>query len=200
MGCDCQKPSEETDLYTSRVTQSDLKISSLSIPLEEQIDENHSDSIPQELSKLIRKKFEKQSKVRIKFIPITPDEFNSIQNRNENAQEIINQYTPQINQINYENDVKYLNIPPIKILDPEGGSQYYYGGFNSKGECHGKGIWIKDYDIYIGNFKNDQFCGTGLFISEKGDYYFGQWKNSMCEGNGNLKDKNNLVNEVKFKN
>ena len=200
MGCECQQPSEETDLYTSRLTKSDLKISSLSIPLEEQIDENESDSIPLELHKLIKKKFGKQSKVQIKFIPITLEEFNSVQNRNENAQLIINQYSPQINQINYENDVKYRNIPPIKILDPEGGAQYYYGGFNSKGECHGKGIWIKDYDIYIGNFKNDQFHGNGLFISESGDYYFGQWKNSMCEGKGNLIVKNKLIIDGNFKN
>ena len=41
----------------------------------------------------------------------------------------------------------------IRVLDLDGGSQYYQGGYNSKGECHGKGIWIRDYDIYIGNFR-----------------------------------------------
>ena len=75
---------------------------------------------------------------------------------------ILENHRPELDIIDYEYDVKYRDMPPIKVLDPEGGSQYYQGGFNKKGECHGKGIWIRDYDIYIGNFKNDQFHGKGL--------------------------------------
>ena len=197
MGCECAKKPDEADLYTSRDTKNDLKISSLSLPEEEQIQYQ---TIPSDLYSLIKSKFKKQSSVPIKFLQITPEEFASAQNRNANAKEIIDLYTDDLNQINYELDVKYRDMPPIKILDPEGGSQYYQGGFNKKGECHGKGIWIKDYDMYIGNFKNDQFDGMGLYISENGDYYFGQWKNSMCEGTGNLTVKNKLVNKGNFKN
>ena len=201
MGCECEKKPDESDLYTARVTKSDLKLSSLSIPLDEQIeDNNESLSIPNEFYNLLKKKFQRLSTVPIKFLPITIEEFASIQNRNKNATEIINHYSLELNDINYEVDVKYKNIPPLKVLDPDGGSQYYYGGFNSKGECHGKGIWIKDYDIYMGNFKNDQFYGKGLFISENGDYYLGQWKNSLCDGSGDLIVKNKLVNHGNFKN
>ena len=198
MGCECNKQPEEKDLYTSREIKNDLKITSLSLPEEEQIIQF--ESIPLELSLLIKKKLQKQSFSQIKFYPITPEEFESILFRNSYAKKIIEQFTPELDQINYEVDAKYINIPPIRVLDLEGGSQYYQGGFNPKGECHGKGIWIKDYDIYIGNFKNDQFYGKGLYISENGDYYFGQWKNSMCDGKGNLTVKNKLVNKGNFKN
>ena len=198
MGCECNKQPEEKDLYTSREIKNDLKITSLSLPEEEQIVQF--ESIPLELSLLIKKKLQKQSFSQIKFYPITPEEFESILFRNSYAKNIIEQFTPELDQINYEVDAKYINIPPIRVLDLEGGSQYYQGGFNPKGECHGKGIWIKDYDIYIGNFKNDQFYGKGLYISENGDYYFGQWKNSMCDGEGNLIVKNKLVNKGNFKN
>ena len=198
MGCECNKQPEEKDLYTIREIKNDLKITSLSLPEEEQIVQF--ESIPLELSLLIKKKLQKQSFSKIKFYQITPEEFESILFRNSYAKKIIEQFTPELDQINYEVDAKYINIPPIRVLDLEGGSQYYQGGFNPKGECHGKGIWIKDYDIYIGNFKNDQFYGKGLYISENGDYYFGQWKNSMCDGEGNLTVKNKLVNKGNFKN
>ena len=197
MGCECLQKNDEMDLYTSKIIPEDLKTNIISIPEEDQIE---SKSMPLELSLLIKSKFNKVNKTPIKFISITSEEFIDIQNRNTYAKEIINQYTPQLNQINYENDVKYQNIPPIRVIDPEGGSQYYQGGYNSRGECHGKGIWIRDYDIYIGNFRNDQFFGQGLFITERGDYYFGLWKNSMCEGNGNLVVKNKLINNGNFKN
>ena len=96
--------------------------------------------------------------------------------------------------------MKYKDINPIKVLDPEGGIQYYKGGFNSQGQCHGRGIWIKDYNIYIGNFKNDEFNGTGLFITQLGDYYFGNWKNSKCNGYGSLMMDKKLVYQGTFKN
>ena len=197
MGCECNKQPEERDLYTSREIKEDLKLSSLYLPEEEQI---QFDTIPLELTLQIKKKFQKQNSLPIKFYPIAPEEFESILFTNSNAKKLIELYTPEIDQINYEVDAKYINIPPIRVLDLDGGSQYYQGGFNTKGECHGKGIWIKDYDIYIGNFKNDQFYGKGLFISQNGDYYFGQWKNSMCEGEGNLTVKNKFVNKGNFKN
>ena len=159
MGCECANQASDKDLYTSKVSPDDIKISTLSLPEEEKI-----------------------------------------QNRNEYFSQIINKFTPQLDQIEYENDVKYRDIPPIKVLDPNGGSQYYQGGFNQKGQCHGKGIWIKDYDIYLGNFRNDEFYGKGLYISEHGEYYFGEWKNSLCNGLGNLTINNKLIYDGNFKN
>ena len=168
MGCECLQKNDEADLYTSKITPENLKINIISIPEEDQIE---SKSMPLELSLLIKSKFNKVNKTPIKFISITSEEFIDIQNRNTYAKEIINQYTPQLNQINYENDVKYQNIPPIRVIDPEGGSQYYQGGYNSRGECHGKGIWIRDYDIYIGNFRNDQLINNGNFKNGKREGY-----------------------------
>ena len=80
-------------------------------------------------------------------------------------------YAPKIDIIDYEEDVFYKNVNPIKVIDNENLTQYYFGGFNKKGQCHGKGIWVKDFNVYVGNFKNDEFHGTGLFITEQGDYY-----------------------------
>lgn len=197
MGCECANQAEDKDLYTSKVPKEDLKISTLTLPEEEKI---QFPSFPSELLRLIKSKLNKMSQKQIKFIPITPEEFISVQNRNEFASQIINKFTPQLNEIEYENDVKYKDIPPIKVLDPNGGSQYYQGGFNQKGQCHGKGIWIKDYDIYLGNFRNDEFFGKGLYISEHGEYYFGQWKNSMCDGVGDLIVDKKLSYQGNFKN
>ena len=197
MGCECANEANDTDLYTAKVLPNDLKLNTLSLPEDEKI---QSPSFPYELSRLIKTKLNKISQTPIKFIPITVEEFNSIQNRNTFAPEIIKLFTSQLDQIEYENDVKYRDIPPIKVLDPNGGSQYYQGGFNQKGQCHGKGIWVKDYDIYIGNFRNDEFYGKGLYISEHGEYYFGQWKNSMCDGVGNLNIDKKFRYEGNFKN
>ena len=63
-------------------------------------------------------------------------------------------------------------------MDGENNTQYYNFNFssNDKGQVHGWGIWIKDFNIYIGNFKNDNVNGTGVFINEQGDYYLGKWK------------------------
>ena len=72
---------------------------------------------------------------------------------------------------------KYVNEKP-KI------EQYYQGSFDSEGKAHGKGIWIKNSNIYFGNFSNDKFNGKGLFINTKGNYYFGEWKDNKIEGKG----------------
>lgn len=196
MGCECDNHSKDLDLDTSKIPPNELQIASLSLPEEEKID---SSSFPYELSHLIKSKLNTTSQTPIKFMPITEEEFNSIQERNTYAPEIIKNYASQLDEIEYENDIQYKDIPPIKVIDPNGGSQYYHGGFNRKGQCHGKGIWIKDYDIYLGNFRNDQFFGKGLYISEQGEYYFGEWKNSMYDGVGNLTIDKKLSYNGNFK-
>ena len=103
-------------------------------------------------------------------------------------------------EIEYEPDVKYRNINAIKVMDPEGGVQYYKGGYNNEGQCHGEGIWIKDNNIYIGNFRNDNFHGIGLFITAEGDYYFGEWENSQCNGYGSLMMDQKLEYQGDFRN
>ena len=195
MGCECPGRTDDKDLLTSR--DNEVIKSRVSFPEDEEIE---NETINPELKKAINSKLRRNRLVPPKFFEISEEEFSSLINRNCFAEEIIKLYNPQIEQIEYENDVKYKDINPIKVLDPEGGIQYYKGGFNKNGQCHGKGIWIKDYDIYIGNFRNDEFYGIGLFITEQGNYYFGQWKNSQCNGYGSLMMDKKLVYQGNFKN
>ena len=195
MGCQYPTNKEDNDLTTSKAEN--LENNQEFLPDNEMIE---SSSLSPELNHALRHKFNNQSLVPIKFFGITEEEFTEILNRNLLADNIIKLYTPQLDEIEYEIDVKFRDVPPIKILDPQGGIQYYKGGFNRQGQCHGKGIWIKDYDIYIGNFRNDEFHGTGLFITEQGDYYFGNWKNSQCNGYGSLMMDKKLVYQGNFKN
>ena len=129
MGCECDNHSKDLDLDTSKIPPNELQIASLSLPEEEKID---SSSFPYELSHLIKSKLNTTSQTPIKFMPITEEEFNSIQERNTYAPEIIKNYASQLDEIEYENDIQYKDIPPIKVIDPNGGSQYYHGGFNRK--------------------------------------------------------------------
>lgn len=196
MGCEYPNHLGDNDLFTSKAEN--MQINGMSLPENEII--QSSSTIPLDLKNAIKFKLSKQSLINPKFFEISDEEFMSIFNRNELAQEIIKLYSPQLDQIEYEIDVKYKDISPIKVLDPEGGIQYYKGNFNKQGQCHGKGIWIKDYNIYMGNFRNDEFYGTGLFINEQGYYYFGQWKNSQCNGYGSLMMDQKLVYQGNFKN
>ena len=193
MGCEHPNHVEDKDLNTSQ--NENLQLNTL--PENEEIESN---SFPSELNHALRNKYRQISITPIKFFEISDDEFNSILNRNIFVQDILKLYSPQINEIEYELDIKFKDINPIKVLDPEGGIQYYKGSFNKEGKCHGKGIWIKDYNIYSGNFRNDEFHGIGLFIAEHGDYYFGQWKNSQCNGYGSLMIDKKLVYQGNFKN
>ena len=193
MGCQYSNNIEDNDLYTSKAEDDDK----LYLPENEEIQYT---SLPRELSNAIKNKFTNKNYISPKFFEISEEEFSSILNRNIYAKEIIKLFLPKIEEIEYELDVKYKNVNPIKVLDPEGGIQYYKGGFNSQGQCQGKGIWIKDNNIYIGNFRKDEFYGTGLFITEQGYYYFGQWKNSQCNGLGSLIMDKKLIYQGSFKN
>lgn len=195
MGCECIHDKGDQDLLTSKADK--FRESRISIPEDEEVEII---SIPQDLSNIINKKLRRKTRVPPKFFGISEDDFTSILNRNCFAEPIIKLYSSQIDAIDYEIDVKYKDVTPIKVLDPEGGIQYYKGGFNKDGQCHGKGIWIKDYNIYIGNFRNDEFHGVGLFINEQGDYYFGQWKNSQCNGFGSIMMEKKLVYQGNFAN
>ena len=163
-------------------TIGDLRITK--IPPPEIINEGY-DYITPELNILLKKKFRKQG-IKIKFTEITTEEFDLAFNHNYFANEIYNLYKSKLDLIKYEEDIFYKNINPIKITDNENNIQYFKGGFNKQGQAHGFGIWIKDFNIYIGNFKNDEFDGTGLFVNSQGDYYFGQWKNNNYDGYGSL--------------
>ena len=142
--------------------------------------------IPADLNFALKMKLRKLCGIRAKYYEISVEEFFSALNHNYFAKDIIKMYESKIDLIEFEEDVYYKDMNPVKVIDNENGTQYYYGGYNKKGQCHGKGIWVKDFNIYIGNFTNDAFDGTGLFITEQGDYYFGQWKNSEYNVYGSL--------------
>ena len=195
MGCEYPNNTERNDLLKAEAENSE---NNQKILFDNEMIEIS--SLSPELNHAIKYKFDKQNLFPIKYFEITNEEFTSILNRNLLAENIIKLYAPQIDEIEYEIDIKYRDAPPIKILDPQGGIQYYKGSFNRQGQCHGKGIWIKDYNIYIGNFRNDEFYGIGLFITEQGNYYFGNWKNSQCNGYGSLMIDEKLVYQGNFKN
>ena len=182
MGCENPTSKEDLDIILTKGTIGDLRITK--IPPPEIINEGY-DYITPELNILLKKKFRKQG-IKIKFNEITTEEFDLAFNHNYFANEIYNLYKSKLDLIKYEEDIFYKNINPIKITDNENNIQYFKGGFNKQGQAHGFGIWIKDFNIYIGNFKNDEFDGTGLFINSQGDYYFGQWKNNNYDGYGSL--------------
>ena len=197
MGCKCLGQITDLDFLTSKNNNNINNIQNL-IPGDEELEEVL--SYPPRLILAIKNKLKKYCLNEPKFFQIKENEFLEILNRNEFAPEIIRLFSDKLKNIDYELNIPYKDMPPIKILDSEGGIQYYKGGFTNKGYCEGKGIWIKDFNIYIGNFQNDEFNGTGLFINEQGNYYFGEWKNNKCSGNGSIIIKGQLNYEGQFKN
>ena len=197
MGCENQPSQEDLDIITSSGTIGDLKITTVPPP---EIENDGCTYITFELSSLLKEKFRKQGAANIKFKEISTEEFDLAFNHNYFANDIYNLYKTKLDLIKYEEDIFFQNVNPIKITDTEKNVQYYQGGFNSKGQAQGRGIWIKDFNIYIGNFKDDEFSGTGLFINEQGDYYFGQWKNGNYDGYGTLVVGKKLAYRGFFKN
>lgn len=197
MGCKNAQEPLDLDLITASGGIGDLKITKNPPP---EVQNPGCQYIPYELDILLRSKLRRLCGLNGKYCEISAEEFDAAINHNYFAYQIIKMYEPKLHLIPYEQDVFYKDINPIKVTDNEGCYQYYKGGFNQKGQCHGKGIWIKDFNIYIGNFKNDEFDGTGLFITEQGDYYFGQWKNSKYDGYGSVIVSKKLVYRGFFKN
>ena len=138
-----------------------------------------------DLKKILTNKFQLIDK-NIKFEEIKPKKFENILNRNIFCHRIISNLKEDLKNMKYEEDnIAYKDIIPIKIFSyKKGNEQYYQGSFDSEGKAHGKGIWIKNSNIYFGNFSNDKFNGKGLFINTKGNYYFGEWKDNKIEGKG----------------
>ena len=138
-----------------------------------------------DLKKLLTKKFAIINE-NLKFEEIAISEFENILNENIYYKRVLSNLTDELNNVLFlEDDIAYNNIVPIRIFrDKKGNSQFYQGSFDSKGKAYGQGIWIKNNNLYLGNFYNDKFNGTGVFIDSKGNYYFGKWKNNKMEGKG----------------
>ena len=170
--------SKETNLESSITKRS--KRSNTLFSLEKKYEKLDSD-----LKRLLTNKFSKINK-EIKFEAISQNKFNEILNQNEHYKRIINSLKEEIDNFDYEEEIEYDDIYPIKIEDSSGDIQYYQGCFNYKGQCHGPGTWVKNKNIYFGNFCNDEFNGKGVLIKPDGKYYLGDWKHNKCNGKGNI--------------
>jgi hypothetical protein len=170
--------SKETNLESSITKRS--KRSNTLFSLEKKYEKLDSD-----LKRLLTNKFSKINK-EIKFEAISQNKFNEILNQNEHYKRIINSLKEEIDNFDYEEEIEYDDIYPIKIEDSSGDIQYYQGCFNYKGQCHGPGTWVKNKNIYFGNFCNDEFSGKGVLIKPDGEYYLGDWKHNKCNGKGNI--------------
>lgn len=116
--------------------------------------------------------------------PISNEEFNNQLKNKPVYYRIKNQLKDQLRQISFDSSF-YQNVSAFKVTDVSTGDiQYYKGSFDAKGECCGEGIWLNNYNIYYGNFKDDTFNGKGVFMTTKGDYFFGDWINGVPNGNG----------------
>lgn len=51
------------------------------------------------------------------------------------------------------------------------------------GKKNGKGkLYLKNQSEYEGEFKNDQFCGFGIYKFFDGKIYKGNWKDDIMDG------------------
>ena len=143
----------------------------------------------------------KVSKLNIKINLISKEYFNDLINQNPKAREIINYFTPKIQEIN--NICSHGTfLPPLRYTNSTNGQiEYYEGEFNEMGQFDGMGTHIFDNNcVYIGQFKNDQYNGTGLMISNEGSFLLGDWVNGDCNGKGHLIVNGQLEYEGDFAN
>ena len=145
-------------------------------------DEDYDPSI-RELKILLLKKVCNKSDFLVLKI-ISNEEFENQLKNKPKYYLIMNQLKDKIHQISFDSP-DYQNICPFKITNvSDGETQYYKGSFNYRGECTGEGIWLNNYNIYYGNFRDDTFNGEGMFMNTRGDYYFGEWENGVPNGHG----------------
>ena len=145
-------------------------------------DEDYDPSI-RELKILLLKKVCNKSDFLVLKI-ISNEEFENQLKNKPKYYRIMNQLKDKIHQISFDSP-DYQNICPFKITNvSDGETQYYKGSFDLRGECAGEGIWLNNYNIYYGNFREDTFNGEGVFMNTRGDYYFGEWENGVPNGQG----------------
>ena len=183
MGCkNCKWENEnETEIFTIDDEKLNKKMKRKDILLKSKTP----NKLNSTLKKLLKKKFSEIDS-NISFEEISMDKFEKILNKNPYYKRTLKNLKEEINEILFEENIKYDNIIPIKIKGPSGEEQYYQGGYNDNGNCHGPGIWVQNNNIYFGNFTNDEFSGKGIYINSKGDYYFGNWTHNKCNGQGSL--------------
>ena len=68
--------------------------------------------------------------------------------------------------------------------------QIYQGDLNKVGERHGIGKFTTRFNVLIGMWKNDKFCGWGRITTNNGQVMEGRFVNGIINGKGILIDKN----------
>ena len=145
-------------------------------------DEDYDPSIRELKTLLLKKVCNKNDFLVLKII--SNEEFNNQLKNKPQYYRVMNQLKDKIRQISFDSP-DYQNICPFKITNvSDGETQYYKGSFDLRGECAGEGIWLNNYNIYYGNFRDDTFNGEGVFMNTRGDYYFGEWENGVPNGQG----------------
>ena len=143
---------------------------------------------------------DKVSKNNLKINTITKEYFEDLINQNPILKNTLNSFSQKIEELN-KNKEHGIYLDPIRLINENTGQEEYYNGeFNDKGEFYGIGkhIFDKNY-IYIGEFKNNLYNGTGLMINNEGSL-FGDWVNGDCTGKANLIIENQLNYEGDFLN
>ena len=145
-------------------------------------EEDYDPSIRELKTLLLKKVCNKNDFLVLKII--SNEEFNNQLKNKPQYYRVMNQLKDKIRQISFDSP-DYQNICPFKITNvSDGETQYYKSSFDLRGECAGEGIWLNNYNIYYGNFRDDTFNGEGVFMNTRGDYYFGEWENGVPNGQG----------------
>lgn len=152
-------------------------------------------------NKIVRKFNESGGKYKVEAV--TLEEVNEAIKQNPYAHKILNYTLGQaMKGLNPDDwrDVTYSAMRPISVTSSDGSVQYYAGDYNNYGECHGKGIWVKDRAVYAGTFRDDLFDGRGVYIKPNGSYYIGDFKKGKIEGKGKNYKNGYMVYEGTYKN
>ena len=160
-------------------------------------DDDYDPSIRDLKISLIKKLYSKNDYLVLKLI--SNEEFNNQLKNKPVFYRIKNQLKDKLRQINFDESY-YQNACAFKITDVSLGEvQYYKGSFDSSGNCSGEGLWLNNYNIYYGNFRDDAFNGEGVYMNTRGDYYFGSWENGVPNGHGIIVFNGLKVYEGEFK-
>ena len=160
-------------------------------------DDDYDPSIRDLKISLIKKLYSKNDYLVLKLI--SNEEFNNQLKNKPVFYRIKNQLKDKLRQINFDESY-YQNACAFKITDVSSGEvQYYKGSFDSSGNCSGEGLWLNNYNIYYGNFRDDAFNGEGVYMNTRGDYYFGSWENGVPNGHGIIVFNGLKVYEGEFK-
>ena len=110
--------------------------------------------------------------------------FKKMENVIVNLNKFINEYKKKVNLLQKTlNDLTNKKKPKQKDIE-----KYNYGkyiGEMKDGEREGKGMYFfKDGDVYDGEWKNGDMHGKGIYYYVNGEVYEGEWKNGKMEGKG----------------